>query len=185
MHLHSDNDETLAQGIQQGRVGDLTQLVERHYSPLKGYLYRMTNGNLGLSEDMAQETFLRVLRNIHQYQYPRPFKTWLYAIATNLVRNHFEQADTRHAVTPAEADWQTLADPDPLPETQALMAEDTRQVVWALAQLPLHQREVIVLRYYEELSLADIAASLNIPEGTVKSRLSIGLRRLRDLVEEA
>ncbi|MBI5928535.1 MAG: RNA polymerase sigma factor [Chloroflexi bacterium] len=178
-------DEALAQGIQQGRTPDLGVLVERHYSLLKGYLYRMTNGNLLLSEDMAQETFLRALRNIHQYQYPRPFKAWLYAIATNLVRHHFEQADTRHTITASEMDWHNLTDAAPLPEAQLVISEATRQVTHALAQLPLHQREAIVLRYYEEMPLAQIAEVLKIPEGTVKSRLSIGLRRLRELMEES
>lgn len=178
-------DESLAQGIQQGCIPHLALLVERHYSPLKGYLYRMTNGNLLLSEDMAQETFLRALGNIHQYQYPRPFKAWLYAIATNLVRQHFEQADTRHTITASEMDWHNLRDIEPLPETQLTTHEETQQVIQALAKLPLHQREVILLRYYEEMPLAEIAESLKIPEGTVKSRLSIGLRRLRELVEES
>jgi len=80
-------DENLALSIKQGNIGALSLLVERHYSSLKGYLYRMTNGNLSLSEDLAQESFLRVLRGIHQYHYPRPFKTWLYTIATNVARN--------------------------------------------------------------------------------------------------
>lgn len=177
-------DEALAQGIQQGRTSDLAILVERHYSPLKGYLYRMNGGNLVLSEDMAQETFLRLLRGIHQYQYPRPFQAWLYAIATNLVRSHFEKADTRHTLSSAEIQWESLNDPEPLPEAQLMMDEETQQVIHALAKLPIHQREVIVLRYYEDMTLAQIAESLKIPEGTVKSRLNIGLRRLRELMEE-
>ena len=73
----------------------LDTLVDRHYDALIGYLYRLLYGDRALAEDMAQETFLRVLRGIKQYSYPRPFKAWLYAIATNLARDHYSRADTR------------------------------------------------------------------------------------------
>ena len=89
-------DENLMLGIQQGNRGDLSALVERHHSPLLGFLYRMTGGDRSLAEDMVQETLLRLLRSIDQYQYPRPFKPWLYTIATNLVRDHYKRAEIRH-----------------------------------------------------------------------------------------
>lgn len=177
-------DENLALSIKQGDGGALSLLVERHYSGLKGYLYRMTAGNLALSEDMAQETFLRVLRGIDYYSYPRPFKTWLYAIATNVARNYFKRADTRHTDSVADEEMRMIGDARLDPEAALLMDEETRQVVQALAQLPTHQREVIVLRYYQEHSLAEIAEILDIPLGTVKSRLNIGLQRLRDAMME-
>ena len=88
-------DEQLAQQLQQGDQGALSVLVERHYDPLLGYLYRLTRGDRSLAQDLAQETFLRALRGIAGYISPRPFKPWLYAIATNLARNHYTRADTR------------------------------------------------------------------------------------------
>jgi RNA polymerase sigma-70 factor (ECF subfamily) len=176
-------DEDLALGIQRGQTGDLVTLVERHYSILMGYLYRMTGGNRMLSEDMAQETFLRVLKGIGGYQYPRPFKPWLYAIAANLTRNFFKQADTRHTISAEdEAYGETHNDLDS-PEGSLLASDEAQQVVGALKLLPTHQREVVILRYYQELSLGEIAEILDIPVGTVKSRLSLGLRRLREAME--
>lgn len=176
-------DEELALGIQNGQQADLSPLIERHYHALKGFVYRMTNGDELLSQDMVQEAFLRMIHNIHHYTYPRPFKPWLYAITANLVRNHYQRADTRraHALT-ADA-WEQMPDADQAPEAHLAAADEGRAVSRALASLPYPLREVITLRYVQELSLAEIAAALDIPLGTVKSRLNTGLKRLRQAVE--
>lgn len=186
-HAHGEKsvqptDEALAQGVQQGRTSDLATLVERHYDALMGYLYRMTGGNRMLSEDVAQETFARVLRDIASYCYPRPFKPWLYAIATNLARNHFKSADTRRTISTETGDLPAGDNRVISPEDALTAGDETRTLLNALTKLPAHQREVIVLRYSQELPLAEIAAALDIPVGTVKSRLSLGLRRLREVL---
>lgn len=170
------SDEQLARGVQAGRPTDLALLVERHHSPLLGFLYRLTGGDRPLAEDLAQETFLRLLRRMDQYQPARPFKPWLYAIAVNAARDHFKSADARRTDALAE-DFDAPASHTPA-ET-ALAADEWRQVAAAVRGLPLHQREVVLLRYTDDLSLTDIAAVLNIPVGTVKSRLSLALGRLR------
>jgi RNA polymerase sigma-70 factor (ECF subfamily) len=171
-------DEELALGIQQGRASDLSALVERHYDALTGYLYRMTGGDRLLSEDMVQETFLNVLRGIKSYSYPRPFKPWLYAIATNLIRNHYKSADTRRALALEEDHEESLT-------VEFEIDPDAHELMTALKAMPDHQREVIVLRYSLDMSLDEIGQVLNIPVGTVKSRLSLGLRRLRTEMERS
>jgi RNA polymerase sigma factor (sigma-70 family) len=171
------SDEALAQGVQQGNQADMTELVNRYYDSLLNFLYRMCGGRQALAEDMVQETFLRVLRKITLYDANRPFKPWLYTIATNIARNYHQQADTRYTENPAdEADYE---DGNPQPEFTLMQAETAENVAKALAQLPEHQREVVVLFYYEEMAQKDIATVLDIPVGTVKSRLSLGLKRLR------
>lgn len=177
-------DEALALGVQRGKQADLAELVQRHHSPLIGYLYRMTGGDRTLAEDLAQETFLRVIRGIQQYQHPRPFKPWLYMLATNLARDHYKRAETRRA-TPMSDEISRQLEADDRPEDVLLADDETRQVIEALATLPDHQREAVVLRYYQGLSHVEIAEALNIPTGTVKSRLSNGLSRLRELLGEA
>ena len=181
-HNFMQSDEYYALGLQQGRLDDLTALVERHYHPLVGYLYRLNGGDRELAEDLVQDTFFQVLRAIRQYRYPRPFKAWLYAIATNLARNHHKRAETRRSFP---VDGRALAGLAKESDEQAIAdADEARRAAAMLAALPNHQREVIVLRYYEELALDEIAAVLRIPVGTVKSRLSLGLRRLRALMEQ-
>jgi RNA polymerase sigma-70 factor (ECF subfamily) len=177
--LHTDED--LALGVQRGNADDLAALVERHHRSLLGYLYRLTGGDRSLAEDLVQEAFLRVLRAIGQYQYPRPFKPWLYAIATNLARDYYKRAETRYTVSQVSeelARGQTVRLEDRL-----LADEEARQVAAAVMTLPVHQREAVILRYYQSLSLAEIADALGVPLGTVKLRLHLGLRRLRATLE--
>ena len=179
------SDEMLARNIQQGQIADLRTLVERYHSPLLRYLYRLTGGDALLAEDLVQETFVRVIRAIHQYRYPRAFKPWLYAIATNLSRDYYKRLATRQTVAMTDT---MLNQPDVYadvkPETIIVNREAEHQVAEALSDLPDHQREVVILRYYEELSLGEIADALHIPVGTVKSRLSLGLKRLRTQLVE-
>lgn len=171
------SDEQLAEGIQRGHSDDLTLLVERYHAPLLGFLYRMTGGDRALAEDFVQETFLRVLSNIASYHSPRPLKPWLYAIAVNLVRDHYKQAEFRYTDS-------MLAHLDPptagTPETKLLASEATYQAITALIALPIMQREAILLRYFHDFSLKEISQALHIPVGTVKSRLSMGLQHLRE-----
>lgn len=178
-------DEALARSVQQGNIQDLQVLVDRYQGPLFAYLYRLTNGDAVLAEDLVQDAFVRVLRASGQYQYPRPFKAWLYSIATNLGRDHYKRLSTRRTTAMTEG----LANrPDSRagtsPEAVAVAHDETVLLREALLDLPDHQRETLVLRYYQELSLAEIADTLDVPIGTVKSRLSLGLKRLRELLEE-
>jgi len=121
-----------------------------------------------------------VVRAIEQYRYPRPFKPWLYAIAVNVARDHFKRAETRHTDSMPE-DFDAPASDSP--DDDLLTAEEARQVAALVSALPPPQREALLLRYYQDLSLAEIAEALNAPVGTVKSRLSLGLARLRKLIK--
>ncbi len=178
--LQSSTDEQLALGLQQGEATCLALLVERYHGPVLGFLYRLCAGDRALAEDIVQETFLRFIHNISKYRHPRPLRPWLYAIAVNLARDHYKSADRRHTDSLTdnfEVATEAALD-DPL-----FSAEDARQVATAIAALPAHQRETIILRYYQDLSLNEIAEILHIPTGTVKSRLSLGLKQLRERLE--
>lgn len=173
------SDEQLALDIQRGNEQSLVLLIERHFTALVGFILRLNGDNLPLAEDTAQDVFIRTIESIKQYQYPRPFKAWLYTIATNLSRNAYQRGEERRRGQVEDATFDNLAAvDDPL-----VKAEETQYLSDLLAMLPEHQRETILLRYYGDLSLAEIAAALNIPVGTVKSRLSLGLRQLRSLME--
>lgn len=180
------SDEQLLLGVQEGQRQALAGLVERHHSPLLGYLYRLNGGDRPLAEDWVQESFLRVLRSVGQYRYPQPFKPWLYAIATNLARDHFKAAETRQ--TESEPDepgfWQNKGGTVAAAEQLFIQQETQNRVAAAILHLPPHQRETIILRYYQDFSLAEIAAIQGIPVGTVKSRLSVALGRLKDVIRE-
>lgn len=171
-------DEQLARQIQQGDLTALAPLVERHHRPLLGYLYHLVDGDLMLAEDLVQEAFLRMMQSLYKYEYPRPFKPWLYAIATNLARDFYKSAETRRT-TLINEDYVAADEP----EEATFAAVEQAQVARYLLQLPPHQREAMILRYYHALALQEIAETLNIPVGTVKSRLSLGLQQLRQWME--
>jgi len=164
-----------------GDTASLTVLVERHHGPLLGYLYRLLGGDRPLAEDIAQETFLRVLRQ-DNYQQGRPFKPWFYAIATNLVRDHFKSAAVQRGASQDDEGMLSICDTVPGPEEALLAAEQGSLIAAAMRKLGEEYRAALLLRFYHGLSLQEIADTLNIPLGTVKSRLSVGTRRLRDLL---
>ena len=176
-------DEQLMVAVMAGDQAALAALVTRHHSPLLGYLYRVTGGDRPLAEDLVQETFLRVLRQ-RTCQPGSPFKPWLYAIATNLVRDHFKSAAVRRRWRGDDAEEALLHlyDNAPGPEERALAAEQGSEIMAALDQLGEEYRVVLLLRFYQGLSLQEIAETLCVPLGTVKSRLSVGTHRLRALL---
>lgn len=175
-----DSDETLMARAMRGQTAPLATLVDRYYGPILGYLFRLTGGQRQMAEDLAQETFLRLMQQ-GSYQPGRAFRPWIFAIATNLARDHLRAA-TRHATEP-EAVLDAVEDATPGPEALALAAEAGQAVASAFAQLGAEYRAALLLRLYHGLSLHEIAEALDIPLGTVKSRLSVGTRRLRDLLQ--
>ncbi len=175
------SDEELALQIQRGNREALTLLLEHYHGPILGFLYRMTDGDRMLAEDLVQETFLRALKSIRQYLYPRPFKPWLYAIALNLVRDHYKQAEIRHVEAMRDV-FEPISDDPPSDRLQA--TEEAKRVAAAVSELPIRQREAVILRYYQCLPLGEIAQVLHVPLGTVKSRISLGLKRLKVCLKE-
>ena len=181
--MHECSDEQLTAAAAAGDQVALATLVARHHALLLGYLCRLVGGDRPLAEDLVQETLLRVLRQ-GTLPVDRPFKPWLYRIATNLARDHFKSGAVRQGGqngTEEEALLQ-ISDSAPGPEECALAAEQGSEVRTALAQLSEEHRVVVLLRFYQGFSLLEIAETLQIPLGTVKSRLSIALHRLRTVL---
>ena len=175
------SDEELFHVWQQGGKGALEALVYRHHAPLVAHLARLT-GDHALAEDLAQETFLRLIRDARLYHYPRPFLPWLYTIARNQAINHARSAYERHVQRASEAPEAASAAPDPAEWLERQERRDgLRQ---ALATLTFEQREALSLRFGQELSVQETAAVLGLPVGTVKSRTFNALRRLRSALEE-
>ncbi len=177
-------DEALMAAVSAGEQAALAALVERYHAPLLGYLYRLTGGNRPLAEDLVQETFLGLLRR-SGYQPHRPFKPWLYAVATNLARDHYRSAAVRHGTMDVDGLSHDVQDTAAGPEERAIVAEEGYAVACAIARLGDEYRTVVLLRFYNGLSLREIAETLGVPLGTIKSRLSVGTRRLRDMLASA
>lgn len=179
------NDEQLMLRLSGGDAAALRLLMERYQGPLFGYLCRLLPSRQD-AEDVFQEAFLRVLRHASRFQTQRRFRPWLYAIATNLVRNAHRARSYRQTVPldrPAgEEDGASLADLLPgrsVAPTAALEAAEAQAAVRAaVAALPEKGRTALVLYYYQGLPYAEIAEVLEVPVGTVKSRIHNAMARL-------
>jgi RNA polymerase sigma-70 factor (ECF subfamily) len=178
--MHEQSDQQLMTAVMAGDQVALAALVTRHHAPLLGYLYCLVGADRPLAEDLVQETLLHVLRQ-RTWSADRPFKPWLYTIATNLARDHFKSAAMRQRGRRGDEEEALLRlhDSAPGPEEHALAEEQGGEVRAALARLSEEYRIVVVLRFYQGFSLQEIAETLQIPLGTVKSRLSVGVHRLR------
>jgi RNA polymerase sigma-70 factor (ECF subfamily) len=174
-------DEELFREWQSGNAPALEILVRRYHAPLLAYLFRLL-GDLQLAEDLVQETFVRLVRDARAYHYPRPFRPWLYAIAHHLAYNH--QASAYHRREELRTDLPETSTNEPGPAEWLERWEQHHGLQQALAKLSFEQREVLNLRFGQELSVNEAAAILGVPPGTVKSRTFTALRLLRDILEQ-
>ena len=165
----------------QGDQEAFRQLVETYQAPAYRLALRMCGGDAALAEDAAQEAFLAAWRGLPRFRGDSRFSTWLYRLTTNAAIDWLRR-EKRHRgmddVTELE-----LPDDGPSPQDQAEQAEAQQAVRRALSRLSEEHRQVLLLRYMQELDYAEIAAALEISEGTVKSRISRAKMRLRELLD--
>lgn len=183
-------DEQLLARLRAGERDVFGTLVRRYERELFGYLRRYL-GDDDLADDVFQNTFLQVYLKVQQYEPGRPVRPWLYAIATNqaidALRRRNRRADQRaDAVTTSDEDGQPrplfelLPAPGDGPPESADRAEQRELVRAAVDRLPDLLRQVVLLAYFQGLKYRDVAAALDIPVGTVKSRLHAALARLTE-----
>jgi len=149
----------------------VTTLVQEHYEFLYRFAFRLS-GSAADAEDLTQQTFLQAQRKFDQLRDPDSVRPWLAAILRNFFRKSLRQNN-----------YSTFSSMEYEPEPETPLPEDTlfdaEQLQLALAELPEEFRTAIVLYYLEELSYKEIAESLEVPIGTVMSRLSRGKEYLR------
>lgn len=160
--------------IQRARQGDALaaeQLVKAWYQPVFAYFYKNT-GQYHLSKDLTQETFLRVVSALGSYRPWGSFRGWLFTIAANCLKNHWRTLSRRPEETP-------LADDHPQESAPLQQSARHRDLEAALALLPPEQRDVVILRYYHDLTIREISKATGAGASTVKARLRYGLAKLR------
>lgn len=162
-------DEELMMRLAHGDAGAADLLVARYKNMLFAFLYRLTT-NRSDAEDLFQETWLRVVRYRHTYRAPKKFSTWLFQIAVNCTRD-FYKSTVKAKTLDGESALLSTEDGRHL--------EDRELTAMLMRQLPLPQREVIMLRYFHDMKETEIADLLEIPLGTVKSRLHKSLLYLK------
>ena len=181
----------LAQGLKRKEAGLLDELIVRYQHRLLRYLMYLTS-HRELAEDLFQEVWMRVLVRGEQYNGNARFETWLFTIARNLVidqRRKRTLSSLDELVEGAGEDdramtWE-VADGSPTPFDHFSRLEDREAIASALLELDTLHREVLVLRFQEELSLEEIAKVTQAHLSTVKSRLYRGLAMIKPRLELA
>jgi RNA polymerase sigma factor (sigma-70 family) len=141
-------------------------------------------GSAAEAEEAAQDAFVKAHRALARFKEGAPFRPWLLTIVANEARNRARAAGRRERLVLRVAEERRPGGAVPSPETALLVSEQRQQLLTALGRLSESDREAIACRYFLELSEAETAAALDCPRGTVKSRLSRALDRLRGQMEE-
>ena len=177
----------IARGLKRNDPALLDQLIETYQHRLLRYLLFLT-GKREVAEDLFQETWMRVLVRGAQYNGKARFDTWLFTIARNLVidlsrKRQMASLDEMSEAGEDERPFEVAID-GPSPFEQFATREDRAEVAEVLLRLEPNYREVLMLRFHEEMSLEEIASVTRAPLSTVKSRLYRGLAALKPEVEQ-
>ncbi len=187
----SAEEARMIAACREGDAAAFNLLVWRWEKPLYNFIYKYV-GDATLAEDLVQDTFMRVLKSIARYTHQGSFSTWLYRIAVNLCKDHLKRKrlpmvslQDAYANAAGETVYvqDRVADNGARTDAELLTAEREETVRRLLSALPEEQRIVILLKEYQELTFREIADVLDVPEGTVKSRLYHALRSMRESLE--
>ena len=166
-------DKELIRKVHSGSKDALNAIVEKYYDEIYRFCLYLT-GQAADSYDITQEVFFRFIKYVDSYEY-RNLKGYLLIIARNLCRDYFHHKQDTACIE--EASYAGKEDAE-------LHNLEDRQLLWhALHELPVKQREVIILRIYEELRFHEIAGILGCNLSTVKSRFRLGVQSLRKIME--
>ena len=180
-------DEQLIKKFQDGDIGAYNQLVFRYKDRLHNFIYRFLD-DLDRSEDLVQDTLLKLYTHKDSYKEIAKFSTWLYTIAANLARTELRKIKRRKTFSVTELSYD---DPEFIIEsTDAGLGEENfsqnfeKNVQRALAELPDDFKTIIILRDIQELSYDEISKIVEVPLGTVKSRINRGRVKLQQLLQK-
>lgn len=167
-------------------------LVQRYSPPIYTYVYHLM-GDKDVAEDLSQEIFLRAYMMLPKLDIERPFKPWLFRVAHNCCIDELRRRNRRAIpfsyLTLDDDDTEeplvnTIVDPDPLPDEQAMRHDLQYTLREAILALPIKYRSVIALRYGSQLGFAEIGAILKMPEATAKTYFARSKVLLRTLLQD-
>jgi len=173
------NETELVTKSQNGDRNAFSELVRTHAQGVLNVVYRMC-GNMQLAEDAAQETFIQAWLRLPSYRPQSSLRNWLYRIAVNTA---IDMLRKEKRILPNAVEDLSLVDSRPGPESMVVSSERADLIQEAISMLPEASRAVLVLREYEGLSYQEIAEALEIPVGTVMSRLNYARKLLREKLE--
>jgi RNA polymerase sigma-70 factor (ECF subfamily) len=174
------SDEELVEACQAGEASAFDILVARWEDRIRGAAFRFL-GSEEEARDVAQEAFLKAYQALSGFKREARFSSWLYQIAMNLCRDRLRRRKTRATVSLEELEGTgpVMVETRPGAHERLLEHDLARAVRRAIHALPEEQREVVILKEYQELTFLEIAQALGVPVSTVKTRLYRGLDQLR------
>ena len=180
-------DEELIASFQNGNEQAYIELVRRYRDRLMTFVFRFL-GDMELSEDIVQDTMIKVYTHKHYYKEIAKFSTWIYTIAGNLAKTELRKRKRRKVTLLSQMNTDDRKYEIPSTELQSediVQGEYTeRYIQKAILQLPLHFRTVVILRDIQELSYEEISKIVNVPLGTVKSRINRARLQLQQALKE-
>ncbi|MDR7136235.1 RNA polymerase sigma-70 factor (ECF subfamily) [Lysobacter niastensis] len=183
MNAADASDDVLMLAWTAGDTSAFEMLYARHRGPLYRFLLRQLRDN-ALADEFFQDVWQRVIAARHGWKPEAAFSTWLYRIAHNRLNDHWRGLKHRPPA-PEDGDERAARVPDPTtPERELSEFEQRRRLQRAIEELPEDQREAVLLRLEQELSLDEIGAITGVGRETVKSRLRYALDKLRARLSE-
>ncbi|HEY5533622.1 MAG TPA: sigma-70 family RNA polymerase sigma factor [Ignavibacteria bacterium] len=184
----SFTDEQLIGEFKEGNNDAYSEIVIRYKDRLVNFLFRYT-GNKDDSEDLAQDAFIKLYRSKHLYQEIAKFSTWFYTIAINIAKTSLKKKSRMSTLSISDYDPENDKDFDiPAatiePDVQANASIENEYIQKAINSLEETYREAIILRDIQDLDYEEIANTLNVPIGTVKSRINRGREKLKVLLKD-
>jgi len=178
-------DEQLIKKFQNGDIGAFNQIVYRYKDRLLNFVYRFVN-DIDKSEDLVQDTFLKLYTHKDSYKEIAKFSTWLYTIAANLARTELRKIKRRKTFSISDLskdDREFIISSEALgPDDKDINSTFEKKIQIALECLSVDFKTIIILRDIQELSYDEISKIMRIPIGTVKSRINRGRLKLQDLL---
>ena len=178
----ADDSELIRRAL-RGEAAAYEEIVQRYQQVAFRTAYVVT-GSAADAEDAAQEGFVKAFRALDRFRIGADLRPWLLRIVANEARNRVRSSGRRHQLELRLTEGFRPGDAAPSPEAAAVASDERRRLLALVNSLSEDDRQVIASRYFLELSGEETAAVLGIPQGTVKSRLSRALARLRARVEE-
>ena len=180
------SDEYLLGLAVQGDTACFGEVTERWEQRIFHFIFRYV-GSREEARDLTQHTFAKAFQNLGRLSDTARFSSWLYTIALNECRMRFrrQRRVQQLSLEDEPAVRQRLVSADSSPEDRAAQSQQVTRLRLALGRLPEEQRAVILMKQYQELKFHEIAEVIDVPLSTVKSRMYLGLKTLRRLMEDA
>jgi RNA polymerase sigma-70 factor (ECF subfamily) len=173
-------EEELIKEIKTGSQAAMEVLVKRYYKIIYSYIYRNI-GDRHTAGDITQEVFIKMMKNIREYRDIGRFKNWLFKIAVNTLYDYYRGSTYRNIKNQAPLDDEIACEDNVVWDMVSRNIERKR-VKEAVMELPDYQRDALVLRFYHDMRVKDIAALTGCGEATVKSRLKQGMDKLKRIL---